>query len=439
MVGNSEALGEKVPHLPPSITEYVKSPEKQRQLHAKTMRIIIFSQIFGGAGLAAGITVGALLAQDMLGTDSYAGVPTGLFTLGSAGAALIVGRLSQRWGRRAGLATGFIAGGVGAIGVVLAALFNSTPLLFLSMLIYGAGTATNLQARYAGTDLALPAQRAKAISMAMVFTTFGAVAGPNLVSLTGRLAAFIGAPPLSGPFMLAAVAYTIAGLVLLIFLRPDPFVVAKAIAEEQQANAVAEQGKLSQAHEKTTNKKGIILGATVMVLTQIVMIAIMTMTPVHMQHHGHGLGKVGTVIGIHVAAMYLPSLITGVLVDKLGYSMMSIAAGFTLLLSGLVAAFGPGDSMGVLILALALLGLGWNFGLISGTASIVDAAPPQVRAKTQGTVDVLIALGGASGGALSGMVVAHSSYTALSLAGALLSLLLIPVVVWSRKKADKNF
>lgn len=432
---SSVALREKAPNLPASVTEYVNSPEKQRQLHARTMRIVIFSQIFGGAGLAAGITVGALLAQDMLGTDSYAGVPTGLFTLGSAGAALLVGRLSQRWGRRAGLATGFLAGGIGAVGVVLAALFNSIPLLFLSMLVYGAGTATNLQARYAGTDLALPAQRAKAISMAMVFTTFGAVAGPNLVNLTGNLASSIGAPPLSGPFMLAAVAYIAAGLVLLLFLRPDPFVVAKAIAEGQQANAVSGQSEISRAHEISANKKGILLGATVMVLTQIVMIAIMTMTPVHMQHHGHGLGKVGLVIGIHVAAMYLPSLITGVLVDKFGYSFMSYASGFTLLLSGLVAAFGPGESMGVLILALALLGLGWNFGLISGTAAIVDAAPPQVRAKTQGTVDVLIALGGASGGALSGMVVAHSSYAALSLAGAFLSLLLIPVVVWSRRKA----
>ncbi|WP_246072971.1 MFS transporter [Paenibacillus dokdonensis] len=434
---NSVTVEEKGQHLPASIAEYVKSPEKQRQLHAKTMRIVIFSQMFGGAGLAAGITVGALIAQDMLGTDSYAGVPTGLFTLGSAGAALLVGRLSQRWGRRAGLATGFITGGVGAIGVVLAALFNSILLLFLSMLVYGAGTATNLQARYAGTDLALPKQRAKAISMAMVFTTFGAVAGPNLVNLTGRLATSIGAPPLSGPFMLAAVAYIVAGLVLLVFLRPDPFVVAKAIAKEQLDNAVSDsdQAKLSLAHETTMNKKGIILGATVMVLTQIVMIAIMSMTPVHMQHYGHSLGKVGIVIGIHVAAMYLPSLITGALVDKLGYTIMSFASGITLLLAGLIAAYGPGDSMGVTILALALLGLGWNFGLISGTAALVDATPLQVRAKIQGTVDVLIALGGAAGGTLSGMVVAHSSYTALSLAGALLSVLLVPVVLWSRKKA----
>lgn len=417
--------------IPYSVVEYVESSEKQRQLHKRTMKVVIASQICGGAGLAAGITVGALLAQDMLGTDSFSGVPTGLFTLGSAGAALMVGRLSQRLGRRIGLAAGFLAGGIGAIGVVLASLFNNIPLLFISMLVYGAGTATNLQARYAGTDLALPTQRAKTISMAMVFTTFGAVAGPNLVEVTGKLATSMGAPALSGPFMLAAVAYILAGVILLIFLRPDPFIVAKAIAKLQRERTY---GVKSIEEGSNINKKRIIIGASVMVLTQIVMIAIMTMTPVHMQHHGHDLSKIGLVIGIHVASMYLPSLITGVLVDRFGYIVMAYASGVTLLLSGLLAAFVPGDSMGLITLALALLGLGWNFGLISGTAAIVDATPSYVRAKTQGTVDVLIALSGASGGMLSGMVVAHSSYSTLSLFGSFLSLLLIPVVVWFRNK-----
>jgi len=415
---------------------YVESPENQRRLYRKTMNIVIVSQMFGGAGLAAGITVGALLAQDMFGTDSYAGVPTALFTLGSAGAALIVGRLSQHSGRRVGLASGFLAGGIGAIGVVLAAVLNSIPLLLLSLLVYGAGSATNLQARYAGTDLALPTQRAKAISMAMVFTTFGAVAGPNLVNVTGGVAASFGAPALSGPFMLAAAAYLLAGFVLLFFLKPDPLLVAKAVASAEREKASlgsAAPAPLSQA-QREVNKRGVIVGASVMVLTQIVMTGIMTMTPVHMQHHGHGLGAVGMVIGIHVAAMYLPSLLTGVLVDKYGRKLMSYASGVTLLLAGLLAAFAPGDSMPLLILALALLGLGWNFGLISGTAAIVDATTPETRAKTQGTADVLIALAGASGGALSGMVVANSSYSILSLGGAVLALLLIPVVLWSRKK-----
>jgi MFS family permease len=167
----------------------------------------------------------------MLGTDSVTGIPTALYTLGSAGAALLVGRLSQRFGRRMGLAAGFFVGGVGAIGVVISALTNSILFLFISLLIYGAGSATNLQARYAGTDLANSKQRAKAISMAMVSTTFGAVAGPNLVDVMGEFANSIGIPSLAGPFILAAAAYIFAGLVLLILLRPDPFILAKAISD----------------------------------------------------------------------------------------------------------------------------------------------------------------------------------------------------------------
>lgn len=419
---------------PDRIQSYIDSPEEQQKLYRRTLLIVVISQIFGGAGLAAGITVGALLAQDMLGTDSFAGVPVALFTLGSAGAALVVGRLSQRFGRRFGLSIGFLAGGIGAIGVVIAALTNNIYLLFVSLLIYGSGTASNLQARYAGTDLASPKQRGTAISIAMVSTTFGAFAGPNLVGVMGRFATSIGVPALAGPFILAAAAYIIAGLVLLALLRPDPLTVAKAIADEQKTS-----DNLLDANSKTQeiNKRGIVLGATVMVITQIVMVGIMTMTTVHMMHHGHSLNDIGMVIGIHVAAMYLPSLVTGILVDKVGRIVMTIAAGATLMAAGIVAAFAPTDSMLVLIFALVLLGLGWNFGLISGTALIVDSTIPSTRAKTQGTVDVLVALAGVSGGGLSGIVVALTSYATLSLTGGFLSLLLIPVVIWSRKNIKK--
>ncbi|MBX9956298.1 MFS transporter [Peribacillus simplex] len=408
---------------------YISSSEKQQQLYKRTLMVVVISQIFGGAGLAAGITVGALLAQQMLGTDAFAGLPSGLFTLGSAGAALIVGRLSQRFGRRSGLAAGFLAGGIGAIGVVISALTNSIPLLFISLLIYGAGSATNLQARYAGTDLANSTQRAKAISMAMVSTTFGAVAGPNLVDAMGEFAISMGIPALAGPFILAAAAYILAGLVLLILLRPDPFIVAKAISDAKRTNSnslLEENSNLL-----SINRRGIFAGASIMVLTQFVMTAIMTMTPIHMGHHGHGLNEVGLVIGFHIGAMFLPSLVTGFLVDKIGRGVMAIASAITLLASGILAAMGPADSIVVLIAALALLGLGWNFGLISGTAILVDSTPPSTRAKTQGSVDVLIALSGALGGGLSGMVVAHSSYATLSIAGAVLSLLLIPFVFWA--------
>src|SRR5690625_6182240 len=97
----------------------------------------------------------------------------------------------------------------------------------------------------------------------------------------------------------------------------------------------------------------------------------------------------------------------------------------------------PGESLFLITVARVLHGLGWNFGLISGTALIVDSTEPEIRAKTQGTIDVFIALGGAAGGSLSGMVVAGSSFEMLSLAGGILSLILVPTVVSSEEHTSE--
>ncbi len=401
-------------------------------LQRRTLVVVVVSQVFGGAGLAAGITVGALLAQDMLGGESSAGLPAALFTLGSALAAYAVGRYSQHAGRRIGLAAGFLTGAAGALGIVVAAIADSALLLFPALFVYGAGTATNLQARYAGTDLATPERRGTAVSVAMVSTTFGAVAGPNSVDLLGNLAHAVGIPRLAGPFLLAAVAYGLSGIVLFLFLRPDPLLVARAMTDRARLPAEGEPPAAETPRGGAGLGSGVAVGATVMVLTQMAMVAIMTMTPVHMRHHHHSLGEVGFVIGMHIGAMFLPSLVTGRLVDVVGRVQMAIASAATLLAAGVVAALAPGESMTWLTIALVLLGLGWNFGVISGTALIVDSTPLETRARTQGTVDVLIALAGASGGALSGMVVGATSYQVLALAGGALSLTLIPVVAFGR-------
>ncbi|TKJ99695.1 MFS transporter [Plantibacter flavus] len=424
---------------------------ERARVQRRTLTVVVISQVLGGAGLAAGVTVGALLVQDVLGSMSLAGVAAALLTLGSALTAFLVGRVTQRLGRRIGLGLGFAAGGVGAIGVVVAATTALVPLLFLSLFVYGAGTATNLQARYAGTDLATPARRGSAISVAMVSTTLGAVAGPNLVEPLGSFATGLGLPSLAGPFLLAAVAYLAAGTAFLVLLRPDPFLLARRLdaelAQLEVERTAAEQTAVEQVGSKqaspTTAARprpgvGAYVGAAVMVVTQIAMVAVMTMTPVHMRAHHHGLGEVGLVIGIHIAAMYLPSLVTGVLVDRVGRTPMAIAAGVTLLLAGVTGALAPADSMGLLILALALLGLGWNFGLIAGTALVVDHTVPANRARTQGTLDVLIALAGAGAGVMSGVVMAGVGYGALSIAGGVLALLLIPVLLWARRVTPRG-
>jgi MFS family permease len=394
----------------------------RRSLQRRVLAVVAAAQVLGGAGLAAGVTVGALLARQMLGSDALSGLPTALFTLGSASAALLVGRVTQIRGRRPGLGLGFLAGGAGAVGVVVAAVSGSVALLFAALFVYGAGTATSLQARYAGTDLARPDERGTAVSIALLATTLGAVAGPNLVGPLGVLAGAIGVPALAGPFLLAAAAYLAAAVVLFALLRPDPFLVARELPPLAPAAATTARPRAG----------GVVVGATVMVLTQVTMIAIMTMTPVHMLAHGHGLEEIGVVIAIHVGAMYLPSLVTGRLVDRLGRVPMAAATGVTLLVAGLTAALAPPDAVTPLVVGLALLGLGWNFGLIAGTALLVDATEPADRPRIQGGVDVLVALSGAGGGVLSGLVVAGFGFSTLALAGGLLALLLVPALLRTR-------
>ncbi|MFJ8189149.1 MFS transporter [Streptomyces sp. NPDC096094] len=405
-------------------TAHISDPA---QAQHRILRVLVASQVLSGAGLAAGVTVGALLAQDMLGSTSLAGLPSALFTAGSALAAVAVGRISQSRGRRPGLATGYLIGAVGSAGVIVSAVLDNPVLLFIALFVYGAGTATNLQARYAGADLAAPGHRARAVSTVLVATTLGGVAGPNLAAPTGTFAETLGIPNLAGPFILSGAAYALAALVLAVWLRPDPLLLARAVAQAKEADAAAANPTDDSAHT-SEGRRGVVLGALVMILTQLVMVAIMTMTPVHMHDHGHGTAASGLVIAIHIGAMYLPSPLTGWLVDHYGRMKVAAASGITLLAAGVLAAIAPGDSVALLALALALLGLGWNFGLVSGTAIITDTVPLATRAKTQGLVDVSIAVAGATGGMASGIMVAATSYPVLALTGGVLSLALLPAV-----------
>ncbi|SHJ95576.1 Major Facilitator Superfamily protein [Pseudonocardia thermophila] len=404
-----------------------RDPQQRRIL-----TVLVAAQVLSGAGLAAGITVGALLAQEMLGGTALAGLPTALFTVGSAVAAAAVGRISDTGGRRRGLTVGYTVGAVGALGVVLAAVLGSPALLFAAFVLYGSGTATNLQARYAGADAAAPQRRASAVSTVLLATTLGGVLGPNLTAISGAAVAPWGVPALAGPFLLAALAYGAAAVVLGLMLRPDPLLLARERAAAATVSVVAAtvDGPAVAAPEPAQARSAapsVVVGAVVMTVTQLVMVAIMTMTPVHLTAHGHGVGIAGMVIAVHVAAMFLPSPITGRLVDRFGPLRMAAASGGTLLFAGLLAAIAPADSVPLLTIALALLGLGWNIGLVSGTA-ILAAVPLDVRARTQGKVDVAIALSGAGAGLASGLVVSAAGYSTLALAGGVAALVIVPAV-----------
>lgn len=419
----------------------------QERVQRRVLTVLVLGQLLAGAGLAAGVTVGALLAEDLLGGPGLSGLPSALFTGGSALAAVLVGRLSQARGRRPGLAAGFAFGALGAIGIVVATALESLPLLFASFVIYGSGTATNLQARYAGADLATPANRARSLSYVLLGTTAGAVAGPNLVGPTGVWAESLGLAPLAGPFLLAAAAYGGAALVISLLLRPDPLLEARRReAADVHAAAASSSSSTSSVPGNVTDPVGptrvwnadVITGVVVMALTQFVMVGLMTMTPVHMRAHDHAVTVVGLVISLHVAAMFLPAPLSGWLVDRYGSRAVAVSAGLVLLVSGVLAAVAPPASTLLVTVALILLGLGWSLGLVAGTTVLTTSVPLGVRATVQGQADVAVALSGAAGGLLSGLVFAWIDFRGLGFALAALSLIVVAAVRPRKAVGSRN-
>lgn len=314
--------------------------------------------------------------------------------------------------------------------MTVAAVLDSVVLLFAALTLYGAGTATNLQARYAGGDLAPATRRGTAISTVLIGTTVGAVAGPNLVAPAGQLAEQIGIPPLAGPFTMAALAYAAAGVVLAVWLRPDPLLTARRLGRDET------DGPAQVVGPARTDRAAVRLGGLTMVVTQLAMVAIMTMTPIHMRGHGHGLAATGMVIAVHIGGMYLPSPVSGRLVDRYGSRIVAGAAALALLTAGGLAATTPPQSVALLALALGLLGLGWNLGLLAGTALVANAVSLAHRGRIQGRVDVAVAMAGAAGGLSSGVVMAAASYTVLTVSTGIVAALVLTAALRTRPAAE---
>lgn len=393
-------------------------------IRRRLLRVLVAAQVLGGLGQAAGGAAGALLARDVAGTDAAAGLPLSLLVAGSALAAIPISGLSRSAGRRPGLATALLAGAGGATLCVLAGAIDSLPLLLAGCLLFGAGNTAVMLARYAAADLSDPQRRARTIGMVVFATTFGAVAGPNLLEPTGAAAEVLGLPRLTGLFVLAAVAYTAAAAVLLALLRPDPL--RLAAHDERVEDAWGPRPSLSTLLEPPVVRAGL---ATI-VTANLVMVAVMAMTPVHMRHHDHSLTLVGFVISLHIAGMFSPAPLTGRLADRLGARRVALGGCAVLLAAGVLAG-AAGGSVAVLSTGLLLLGAGWNACLIAGSALLVSAVAAGQRPRVEGVGELSMGIAAAAGGALSGPAVALASYPALAVVAAAAAATVAPVLLVS--------
>jgi MFS family permease len=396
------------------------------RLQRKTVWVLSSAQVMGGLGIGATASVGALLAAEVSGYDAWSGMAATMSTLGAAVLALPLARFAGRSGRRPALGFGSMLAGASAILLVFAASIGSFPLLLVAFALSGAGSATNLQARFAATDLARPAHRGRDLSLVVWSTTIGSVLGPNLIGPGEAIGDVFGLPTLTGPFVFTVAAQAITVCIYLFGLRPDPLTVAR----EALGSEVRERPRLGFATLRINPRARFAVGAVA--LSHATMVAVMSMTPVHLYGHGATLAIVGFTISLHIAGMFGLSPVFGWLADRLG-RLPVLLGGQAILAVSLIVAWLGSDSHSLVGVSLVLLGLGWSASTIAASTMLVDSVPIGDRPGVQGVSDLMMNLAGAAGGALAGPILTAVGYPGLGLA---CLALVAGVVVWALLRAS---
>lgn len=395
-------------------------------LQRRTVWLLSAGQVLGGFAIGATLSVGALLAADISGSEAWSGMAATMSTLGAAASAIPLARVAVRRGRRIALSLGALVSALGAALTIVAASTRSFPLLLLALALIGTGAAVGLQARFAATDLATDRTRGRDLSIVVWATTLGAVIGPNLLEPGDTIGRLFGLPPLTGPFLFGITAQLLAVAVYLIALRPDPLLTAQAIG----ATADAAARPVVAAHESRARERFAILTVA---LSHATMVAVMSMTPVHLLHHGSTLTIIGLTISLHVAGMFALSPVFGILADRLG-RIPIILVGQGLFAAALVTLALGAEAAPAVTVGLILLGLGWSASTVAGSALVTESTAPVRRPRVQGVTDTLMNLSGAVGGALAGPTLALIGFDGLAVAGSgFVVTVVIGAVVVSRR------
>jgi len=404
----------------------------------RTVRVLIASQILGGVGSSTGFSLSTLLAKDLTGNAGLAGLTGTFSSLGAACAAVPLSRLMATRGRRHGLVLGYSMAIAGSAVIVVAARLHAYWLLLFGMMLFGWASAVNLQARYAGTDLAPAERRGRALSVVIWAATVGSILGPNLGRPAEGTARVLGLPPLAGAFLWSGVALCGAALVLALMLRPDPLLVARELRGEDAA--APKRLSLRQSFAVIGESPRAVLAIAVVAVSHTVMVSVMSMTPVHMNSDGMSVTVIGLVLSVHITGMYAFSPLVGAAVDRLG-RIPVLAAGLTILaVACLVVGIAPMGSRAYMVVGLGLLGIGWSCGVVAGSTLLTESTPDRVRPSVQGASDFVMQGSSAGGAALAGLVVGTLGYSWLAgLAVGLLAPVAVLVVVTAvRRPADQS-
>ena len=378
------------------------------RVQRRTVGVLSIAQVLGGVAFGATLSLGAVLAANISGDETFSGLAAAAVTFGTAIIAIPLARLARRRGRRLSLATGMAVALVGVTLVVLAASMQSFPLLLVAFLLIGGGQAANLQSRFAASDLATDASRGRDLSIVVWATTIGAVLGPNLTGPGELVGEAIGMPPLTGPYVFTIVGQVLAIVLYFTALRPDPLLLAQRVVAQESTHS--ESRPIAKTDQPRVARYAIFAIAA----AHGVMVAVMAMTPVHLLHQGATLTIIGITLSLHIAGMYALSPVFGILADRLG-RIQTILLGQVILAAALVTASFGQDSPVAVTIGLVLLGLGWSATTVAGSALLTEASSEAQRTRRQGLSDFTMSIVAATGAILAGVILGWIGYGGLAL------------------------
>lgn len=378
------------------------------RIQRRTVGVLAAGQVLGGVAFGSTVSLGALLAADLSGEESLSGFATASVTLGAALCAIPLARLASAQGRRRALTLGNLLALVGIAVVITSAALRLFPLLLVGVILIGAGNAGNLQSRFAATDLSGQGRRGRDLGTVVWATTVGGVVGPLMLTPGETVGQWLGMPPLTGSYAFSIVAQTLALILYLVALRPDPLKVAQQLARTRDVGAQ----RIVEVDRPIVASYAVFAVAG----SHVTMASVMAMTPVHLSHLDprNVTTIVGVTIALHVFGMYGLSPVFGILADRWG-RLQTILLGQAILAASLVtAAIAPNSPTAVLI-ALLLLGLGWSAATVGGAALLTEATPTELRPRRQGRSDTAMTLSAAIGSVLAGGILSLIGYGGLAL------------------------
>ena len=407
----------------------VLSLEEKQEIQQRTLRVLVLGQMAGSAALSAAVTVGAFVIQDMLGQKTpWGGIASATVTVGTAFMAQLLSRLMLRQGRRRGLMLGYALALIGGLIAGSGVEIQSLPLFLLGLFLFGNGQSANMLARYAATDLAEVNQRGAAMSRILFASTFGAVLGPVMIKPAEHLGQYLFDWNLyTGPWVFSGLFFITSFVNVAIRLKPDPLIVSGGIISQRSGTTDPESELQPSVVQFLVSSPRTRLAFYGMVVSHVTMVAVMTMTPVHLREHGHETVS-AYIISLHIAGMYAFSPLVGKFSDSKG-RVNTLLVGCLVLIASTVMSALAGSNPAVFFPSLWLLGIGWSFGLIGASSLLIDSVPIEQRVRFQGAADLAMSLFGGLAGFSSGFIRSSIGFPWLSLLGTCIVLMLIAVLL----------